>query len=90
MTPNPPWWTINPFLSDGKEDEARKRDRIDYAFLRRFYYGIDPAKLTLSEFYTLCNGVKWNRNLEKGQHPEGTWLERNSLPGTVTIVKLTE
>lgn len=67
------------------EDDERKRDRINYARVA-YLYRMNPSDLTWPEYETLLEGVKWNRNLDKGEHPEGSWMERNCVPGTVQVV----
>lgn len=85
--PSKPWWAQNPYVPTGKEWEERKEDQMAFAFLSRFYQGINPADVTFSQFAILYRGVKWHRNWEKGEHPEGSWLERNSVPGTVKYLE---
>jgi hypothetical protein len=82
--PKPPW-ADNPYVPTGKEWEERKEDQMAFAFLARFYNGVNPADVTFAQFATLHRGVKWHRNWEKGEHPEGSWIERNCLPGTITV-----
>lgn len=78
-------WNLPVLRNDKAEEDERKERRIQYAAICRFYH-VNPSSLTYPERMTLLEGFKWNLNLEKGEHPEGSWLERNSVPGSIVIL----